>query len=130
MKLERFYFSQDQAAAFASGLSEASDGNIHSIETRHVSDARGTYRVTWEDESRKPVPVPEDRPPLTPQEYVRSHEGTVCPVCGGLTVVIERRKARTPGHNSAEIPVYCDNPDCEASWTNIYELSGYEDLKR
>jgi hypothetical protein len=64
--------------------------------------------------------------PMTDEEYIKT-AGNVCPVCRkdevtGEEVVIDGR--------SASQEVSCLNEKCGASWVDLYELKGYDNLKQ
>ncbi len=127
MKFIRRFPNAAEALVFAQGLEEANNGNIHSVSVTFSAEAfKFPHVVTWHNEDRKPSELPKKHLPLTPAEYAQCN-GAICPVCRGRdmtgdSVDIDGRQAFQQ--------VTCNNPDCEASWTDCYELSGYDNLDR
>ncbi len=128
MKLTRYFETHQEAFAFEAGLQEANTGHLHSIERGSSVDYPGMVFVTWHNESRQLSELPKKHPPLPSAQYV-VYKGTICPVCyefdmtGHEVEYSHRNKLVTRG-------VSCNNPDCEASWSECYELSGYDNLER
>lgn len=116
-----------EAYAFASGLETASDGSIHHVEKNHCDPPVSGFShvVTWTDENSDARRLQQEphKAPMTPQEYVREHKGGICPVCRGMD--FEGHFVEINGDTATQ-EVTCNNPDCGASWNDIYELSGYE----
>ncbi len=125
MKLTRYFDTHQEAFAFESGLQEANTGHLHAIERGTSVDYPGMVFVTWHDENRKPLELPERHPPLTPAEYAQRN-AAICPVCRGRDITGD--SVDIDGRQAFQ-KVTCNNPDCEASWVDCYELSGYDNLE-
>ncbi len=126
MKLTRYFDTHQEASAFESGLQEANNGNIHSVSVTFSAEAfKFPHVVTWHNEDRKPSELPEEHPPLTPAEYAQRN-AAICPVCRGRDITGD--SVDISGRQAFQA-VTCNNPDCEASWTDCYELSGYDNLE-
>lgn len=127
MKQTKYFRTHDEGQAFAAGLHCANTGHIHSLwfETIEERDSF-QFKLSWHDENKTASELPEKHPPLTPAEYVE-YKGDFCPMCRGFDFT---------GHSievadgQAFQEVTCNNPDCEASWVDCYELSGYDKLER
>jgi hypothetical protein len=60
---------------------------------------------------------------LSPKEYAE-RQGAVCPVCGSKNIVA--------GNGETRSDIRTENIDCNgcgASWTDIFTLSGYDNLE-
>lgn len=60
---------------------------------------------------------------LTPREYA-ARGGVVCPACGGSDVSGDSVEIDAGGASQS---VSCD--DCDATWVDVYKLTGYTDLE-
>lgn len=122
----RYFATAFEAYAFASGLETASDGTIHHVMQSKIEakDMDFRYVVRWTDENSDARRLQQEpHKPMTPQEYVREHKGNVCPVCGST----QREGHEVEYHHGDKLVtrgVSCF--DCDASWKECYELSGYE----
>ena len=123
----RYFATVFEAVAFQSGLETASDGSIHHVEWKQLPPDNPTgmaHAVTWTDENSDARRLQQEpHKAMTPQEYVREHK-CICPVCRGTD--IDKHFPASIDGDQGLLEVSCNNPDCEASWDDIYELSGYE----
>ncbi|MBI9082689.1 MAG: hypothetical protein JEZ11_03770 [Desulfobacterales bacterium] len=65
--------------------------------------------------------------PLPQAQYVNSR-GTICPNCGGSDCVTTDELSLEDGSSNVFGNSSCC--DCEATWTELYQLMGFENLKR
>lgn len=127
MKQTKYFRTYDEGQAFAAGLHCANTGHIHSLWFEPTAERSGfQFKLSWHDENKTASELPEKHPPLTPAEYVK-HKGAICPVCRSRDIT---RDAIEVDENHCYQLVSCLNPDCEASWSECYELSGYDKLER
>ncbi len=129
MKQTKYFRTHDEAQAFAAGLHCANTGHIHSLWFETLAERSSfQFKLAWHDENKTASELPKKHPPLTPAEYV-AHKGALCPVCHGSDRT-GHEVEYDHGDKLVMRGVSCNNPDCEASWSECYELSGYDNLER
>lgn len=63
-------------------------------------------------------------PKYTPAQYAQER-GSICPNCGSDEILGGPVDIDSGGASQR-----CDCTACDASWTDVYVLAGYEDLER
>jgi hypothetical protein len=67
------------------------------------------------------------KPKLTSKQYAAAKAPAGCPQCGGAD--IEGGTIKVNGLNAYQV-ISCQNPECQASWEDEYQLIGYINLKK
>lgn len=123
-KTKIFYFpSENRAEGFMEGLEETGEGSIHSPRVGKSIDYPGQYYVSWITEDAREEE--EEEKVMAPAEYVEL-EGNFCPVCRGQSFSTD--VIRVSGMTAIQ-KVTCCMSGCKATWNDIYNLTGYGNLK-
>jgi pyruvate/2-oxoacid:ferredoxin oxidoreductase beta subunit len=74
----------------------------------------------------KPMPIPDERSYLSPEEYVEQ-SGMACPGCGD-TSFVKYSEGYEPELTGNAVTVRVECTECKATWTDEYALTGYSNL--
>ena len=63
---------------------------------------------------------------MSSDRYV-NNLGLICPVCGSEDISFDADAPELDG-SMIFVNINCHNPECKATWTDVFKLTGYDNL--